>query len=66
MKPQLHGSTIGGEVKASRERRLLTQDEVAAELGVSLRTIQNWEAGMAPLFRHQRAILAWLEEREAA
>jgi DNA-binding transcriptional regulator YiaG len=30
-------------LKEYRERRRLTQEEAAAKLGVSVRTLQNWE-----------------------
>lgn len=33
------------QIKAGRERRRITQAELAKELGVSLRTITSWEAG---------------------
>lgn len=33
------------EIKAARERLQLTQGELAQEVGVSLRTISNWERG---------------------
>lgn len=57
----------GEAVRAERERRNLSQVEAAAEIGVSERTLQAWEnEGVTPWPRHRRAILAWLEEREAA
>jgi transcriptional regulator with XRE-family HTH domain len=53
----------GERVREARERRLLTQEEAAAQIGVAPRTLQNWEAGaVTPRVKHQRAILAWLEE----
>lgn len=33
------------EIRAGRERRRLTQAELAAEIGVSLRTVGSWENG---------------------
>jgi DNA-binding XRE family transcriptional regulator len=53
----------GDKVREAREQRLLTQQEAAAQIGVAPRTLQNWEAGtVTPRAKHQRAILAWLEE----
>jgi DNA-binding transcriptional regulator YiaG len=38
-------STQGFEFKAARERAHLTQQDVAEKVGVSLRTVGNWERG---------------------
>jgi len=46
-------------LKEYRERRRFTQEEAAAKLGVSVRTLQNWEIarnmprgfGLAALFK---------------
>lgn len=35
----------GEQIRAARERRRMTQQELADELGVSLRTVSNWERG---------------------
>lgn len=35
----------GDEIKEARERRRMTQQELADELGVSLRTVGSWERG---------------------
>lgn len=51
------------DLREARERRLLTQEEAAAQVGVAPRTWQNWEAGtVVPRAKHQRALLDWLEE----
>lgn len=46
-------------VAGTRATRHLSQSEAAESLGVSTRTVQNWEAGAYPWPRHRRAILAW-------
>lgn len=52
----------GEAVRAEREIRLLTQRETAAELGVSVRTLQGWEnEDVIPWAKHRRAIRAWLQ-----
>ena len=35
----------GAEIKAARERAQLTQQQLAAKVGVGLRTVSNWERG---------------------
>lgn len=63
VKPTSWGETV----KSERDRRHLSQREAAAELGVSERTLQGWEIDdVTPWPRHRRAILAWLEQEEAA
>ena len=56
----------GEELRTERDRRHLTQRELAAELGVSYRTVQQWEANgvVAPQPRHRRALIAWLNAEE--
>ena len=48
--------------------RHLTQREAAAEIGVSVRTLQSWLSadGPTPWPSHRRAIVAWLEKEEVA
>ncbi|MEI6349474.1 MAG: helix-turn-helix transcriptional regulator [Verrucomicrobiota bacterium] len=49
-------------MKQFRERRKLTQEEAAADLGVSVRTLQNWEiARNMPNGYGLQAILRTLE-----
>lgn len=46
-----------------------TQDELARHFGVSLRTIQLWEAGQTPSAKHRRALrdfIRFVECEEAA
>lgn len=38
----------GGAVYLARKRKGLTQDALAKELGVTHRTVQNWEQGLEP------------------
>lgn len=54
-------------IKAERDRRLLTQEEAAAEVGVAPRTWQNWEAGtVTPRAKHMRALIEWFDRDEVA
>lgn len=58
---------LGTRIKEARERRILTQAEAAAELGIHVRSIQDYEAGKAkPRQALRRRILAWLAENEQA
>jgi transcriptional regulator with XRE-family HTH domain len=44
-------------IKEHRERKLLTQDELAALLGVTSGTVSSWERGVAkPRLRMIRAL----------
>lgn len=49
-------------LREAREGADLTQTELAALLEVSVRTVQNWEAGMVPQPKHRRRLKAWLAE----
>lgn len=52
---------LGAAVRDARERRRLTQTELAEAVGVSLRTIGNVERGeTAPQLRHRAALEAAL------
>lgn len=66
MELRVKPTSFGEAVKRERDERHLTQAEVASTLGVSTRTVQNWEAGAVPRATHRRAIIAWLSEKEAA
>jgi transcriptional regulator with XRE-family HTH domain len=58
---------LGAELREERTERALTQEEAAAEVGVSTRTWQLWEAGdITPRAKQRRALAAWLEKTEAA
>jgi transcriptional regulator with XRE-family HTH domain len=41
----LFGVMTGPEIKAARERAKMTQAQLAAEIGVGMRTVSNWERG---------------------
>ena len=54
---------LGKRIRAQRIRLHLSQREAAAQLGVSPRTLQNWEAGETfPWPRHRRAVARFLDE----
>ena len=49
--------TYSEKVKNARERLLLTQDEMATELGVNSITVCRWETGKSePNMKAQKAI----------
>jgi len=50
------------DVAEARKRLNLTQAELAAACGVSVRTVQNWEAGRVPQPKHRRALEHALQE----
>lgn len=53
-------------IRSEREKRFLTQTQMAAQLGVSFRTYQEWEAGRAfPQIRHRQKVAQLLEEAAA-
>lgn len=61
-----NGNTLGGQlaqqIRSARDRDRLTQVEAAKLLGVSLRTLQEWEAGRAfPQPRHRRKLDAFCQ-----
>jgi DNA-binding transcriptional regulator YiaG len=48
-------------IKAQRIRLNLSQIEAAAQLGIAVRTLQNWEAGTTfPSPKHRRALERFL------
>jgi hypothetical protein len=59
---------FGSDLRAERERRHLTQEEAAAQVGVSTRTWQLWERGqeVVPRAKHRRALVDWIAQEEAA
>lgn len=59
--------SFGRAVRTERDRRNLSQKEAALELGVSERTLQDWEAkDVVPQPRHRRAIIEWVGAEDAA
>ena len=56
---------LGERLLVERTRLVLTQEELAVELGIPYRSLQDYETGKAtPRAPRRRAILAWLEEHE--
>jgi DNA-binding transcriptional regulator YiaG len=53
---------LAEQIRVARERADLTQVELAAVLGVSPRTVQNWERNgdSVPRPKHRRAIANFL------
>ncbi len=56
---------IAAQLRETRERRNLSQVALAALLGVSPRTVQNWEAGMEPQMRHRQMLADFLADTQA-
>lgn len=57
--------TLAAELLRARLCIPMTQRELAEELGVSIRTIQEWEYGRSlPRPKHRRALAKWLEAHE--
>jgi transcriptional regulator with XRE-family HTH domain len=57
---------LGKRIKAHRVQINLSQREAAEQLGVSLRTLQNWEAGGTfPWPKHRRALQRFLTAPQA-
>lgn len=48
--------TTGDEIRTARQRAGLTQQELASRIGVSMRTIGNWERGETVTQRHAARI----------
>ena len=54
---------LGKRIKAHRIQLNLSQRETADRLGISERTLQNWEAGTTfPWPKHRRVLKRFLEE----
>lgn len=62
--PDIH-TTLARRLVRARLKAILSQAEVAEQLGVSVRTVQNWEAGLTPknAAKH-RALMAFISEIE--
>jgi DNA-binding transcriptional regulator YiaG len=56
---------LAERLRDARERAMLTQVELAQQLNVSPRTVQNWEAGIVPQPKHRRVLAAFIEASEA-
>jgi putative transcriptional regulator len=64
---ELRVKPLAAEIREARDRANLTQVELALRLGVSPRTIQNWETSERnPRARHRRAINEFLESLNGA
>ena len=57
----LHVKELGAQLRDAREAADLSQSDLAAQLGVSARTIQYWEAGKTPYPKHRRAIREFID-----
>lgn len=55
-------SSLAFEIRTARDRASLSQAELAQMIGVSARTVQNWEAGSIPQPKHRRAVLEFIKE----
>jgi DNA-binding transcriptional regulator YiaG len=52
---------LAAQIRDARTQAHLSQTELAARLQVSLRTVQNWEAGIGlPQPKHRRRIALFL------
>ena len=63
IKPEIladQGDSLAAHLRRARRERGLKQIEVAAIMGVSERSIVDWEAGKQPLVGMYRAIIAFL------
>jgi len=58
VKPEL----LAQEIRQAREAAHLSQVALAHQLGVSPRTVQNWESGRIPQIRHRKALADFLEK----
>lgn len=55
----------GPNLKAKREQSLLTQSELAKEIGVIELTISNWENGkVTPSKKHLRALRKFFQSQK--
>ena len=55
---------IAAEIKRVRQRSMLSQEEMARELGVSFATVNRWETGRAkPTYRTLRLIDDFCQKR---
>lgn len=54
---------LGDRLERQRDRRTLTQQEAAEQIGISLRSYQRYLAGGQPDIHNARLIARWLGER---
>jgi DNA-binding transcriptional regulator YiaG len=54
------------ELRESRKAFRLSQAELAAELGVTSRQVQNWEHGRTPISRLVEYAMLWLKHTKQA
>ena|SRR5215472_5079832 len=54
--------TLRAQIRAARERRHLTQQELADILGVDRKTVDNWENGRTSPRNRMGALIAWAPE----
>nr|WP_162177291.1 helix-turn-helix domain-containing protein [Actinotalea ferrariae] len=52
----------GAEIRSARERARLTQEELASRVGVSHRTVGNWERGASVPRNREAALLSVLAD----
>jgi DNA-binding transcriptional regulator YiaG len=58
---------LAADIRKARDDAHLSQVELAERLGVSPRTLQNWEAGIGlPQPKHRRRLAAFLNNEEVA
>jgi transcriptional regulator with XRE-family HTH domain len=56
------GDELGKRIRTQRIRLNLSQVEAAEQLGIAVRTLQNWEAGTTfPWPKHRRALERFLK-----
>lgn len=59
--------SLAKRIRSARDEATMTQAEFAARLGVSVRTLQNWEAGVSfPRAKHRRALTEVFSRETAA
>jgi transcriptional regulator with XRE-family HTH domain len=58
--------TLASSLRRYRDENLLTQEELARQLGISTRALQSYEAGALPRPSRRRKILAFLADQDQA
>lgn len=54
--------SLGQQIKEARMDRGISQEQAAREIGVTLRTVQLWEAGAEPAPLGKAKIMRFLEK----